>query len=139
MINFHTLGLCLILVSIASAAIGQDRDDTKNKIVVHGYLNAHWEYPKFFPDKDSGMEVMDFQIKEEKWQGIYFAPVNQAMIAGSDETICFRVIGQGYVAPRRQSYMQPWEGSQFIFVKIKKLKLLKSDAKCDPRSNTTVR
>lgn len=73
---------------------------------------------------------MDFQIREEKWQEFYFAAVRQMMTSNSDETICFHVIGQGFLAPRRPSSMQPWEGSQFIFVKIKKLERLKSDKKC---------
>ncbi|WIA55234.1 hypothetical protein N6H05_19700 [Sphingobium sp. WTD-1] len=130
MINPITRSLCLIVVSTASPAASQNLDDPKRLLAVDGHLNAHWEYPHFIPDKNSGLQVMDFQIKEEKWQEFYFAPVRQMMTSGYDETICFRVIGQGFLAPRRPSSMQPWEGSQFIFVKIKKMKRLKSDKKC---------
>ncbi|WP_161626339.1 hypothetical protein [Sphingobium ummariense] len=130
MIKHITLGLCLIVVPTASPAAGQDSDGTESLQTVRGYLDAHWEYPNFVPDKNSGLKVMDFQIRDEKWLKIYFSPVSQAMMFRPDETVCFRVIGQGFLAPRRPSFMQPWEGSQFIFVKIKKLKRLKSNEKC---------
>ncbi len=67
---------------------------------------------------------MDFQLSEGKWQQVYAKPVNDAYIHHPDETMCFRVIGQGYLAPRRPTFMRNWEGSQFIFVKIKKLQLV---------------
>ena len=133
MIKPITLGLCLIVASIASPAAGRDPDGTKRLLSVRGYLNAHWEYPNFVPDEGSGLKVMDFQIREGKWQKIYAAPLYQAMRFRPDETICFRVIGQGFLAPRQPSSMQPWEGNQFIFVKIKKLERLTSDEKCASR------
>ncbi|MES2173517.1 MAG: hypothetical protein V4523_06155 [Pseudomonadota bacterium] len=133
-----TLGLCLIVMSIASPAVGQYPNGTERLLLVRGHLDAHWEYPNFIPDKSSGLTVIDFQIREEKWQEIFFAPVRETMISGSAETICFRVIGQGFLAPRQPSSMQPWEGSQFIFVKIKKLERIKSYKKCDPHPKTNV-
>lgn len=139
MINSITLGLCLVVAFIASPAVGQDVNGTQGLMAVRGYLDAHWEYPSFVPEKSSGLKVMDFQIREEKWREILFAPVRETMISGSAEPICFRVIGQGYLAPRQPSSMQPWEGSQFIFVKIKKLERIKSYKKCDPHHKTNVR
>lgn len=79
---------------------------------------------------------MSFQIREEKWQNLYAAPVVEAMRLRPDEAICFRIIGQGFLAPRKPSHMQPWEGSQFVFTKITKLERLKSNVKCGHRANT---
>lgn len=137
MIKRITLGLCLILASIASPAVGQDNDGIESLISVSGHLNAHWEYPNFVPDEGSELEIMDFQIREEKWQKTYFSTLHNEMMFSLEETICFRVIGQGFLAPRRPSYMQPWEGRQFIFVKIERLERLDSDEKCAvvPKTN----
>lgn len=81
---------------------------------------------------------MNFQLGEAKWQQVYAKPVNDAYIHHPDETICFRIIGQGYLAPRQPAMMQNWEGSQFIFVKIKKLELT-SAAECAYRMKTNDR
>ncbi|AQR75512.1 hypothetical protein BXU08_19270 [Sphingomonas sp. LM7] len=82
---------------------------------------------------------MSFQIREEKWQKIYIAPVVEAMRLRTNETTCFHIIGQGFLAPRTPSHMQPWEGSQFVFVKIKRLERLISNVKCAPHPNTNDR
>jgi hypothetical protein len=139
MINRITLGLCLIAAIIASPAIGCDPNGTKTLLSVSGYLDAHWEYPNFVPDEHSALKIMDFQIREEKWLKIYTENLYQAMKFRPDETICFRVIGQGFLAPRQPSALQPWKGDQFIFVKIKKLERLTSDEKCasPPKTNSS--
>jgi len=136
MIKPVTLGLCLITAFVALPAVGRDPNGSKTLLSVRGYLDAHWEYPNFVPDEDSGLKVMDFQIREGKWRKIYTEHLYQAMRISPDETICFRVIGQGFLAPRQRSFMQPWEGNQFIFVKIKKLERLTSDEKCAPPPKT---
>jgi hypothetical protein len=137
MIKQVTLGLYLIAAFIASPAVGRDPDDTKTLRSVRDYLDAHWEYPNFIPDEASGLKIMAFQIREGKCLKIYTERFYQAMRLRPDETVCFRLIGKGFLAPRQRSFMQPWEGNQFIFVKIKKLERLTSDEKCasPPKSN----
>jgi hypothetical protein len=86
-------------------AVGRDPNGSKTLLSVRGYLVAHWEYPNFVPDEDSGLKVMDFQIREGKWLKINTEHLYQAMRISPDETICFRVIGQGFLARRQRSFM----------------------------------
>ena len=121
-----------MVANISASTTGQEPVDAKKLQSVRGLLNAHWEYPAFIPDRKSGLKYMDFQLREEKWQQVYAKPVNDAYVHHPDETKCFRIIGQGYLPPRQPTMMQNWEGSQFIFVKIKKLELT-SAAECASR------
>jgi hypothetical protein len=136
MIRPITLVLCAIIAIASAPAASRETVDAKRLRWVRGFLIAHWEYPGFLPDHGSGLKYMDFQLREEKWQNVYIKPVKEAYIHRPDETMCFRVIGQGYIAHRQPSVMEPWEGSQFIFVSIKKLKLLNSGAECPFRTST---
>lgn len=119
MIRLTTLLLCAVVTTMATPVAGQSSVEGKTMPTVRGYLNAHWEYPGFLPDPQSGLKYMDFQLREEKWQQVYSKPANDAYIHHPDETKCFRVIGEGYLAPRQPTFMQNWEGDQFIFVKIR--------------------
>ncbi|UVO51518.1 hypothetical protein M0208_13780 [Sphingomonas sp. SUN019] len=132
MIRLTTLLLCAMVANIPAPTAGQEPADAKKLQSVRGLLNAHWEYPGFLPDRKPGLEYMDFQLREEKWQQVYAKPVNDAYIHHPDETKCFRIIGQGYLASRKPTMMQNWEGRQFIFVKVKKLELT-SAAECASR------
>jgi hypothetical protein len=120
-----------MIADISASTAGQKPIDAQKLQSVHGFLNAHWEYPTFMPDRKSGLESMEFQLREEKWQRLYdkYAKLD---IHHFDKSKCFRIIGQGYLAPRQPTLMQNWEGSQFIFVKIKKLQLTAA-AECAPR------
>jgi hypothetical protein len=138
MIKLVTLSLCAMVANIPASTAGQKPMNTKKLQWVRGLLNAHWEYPGFLPARRSGLTYMGFQFEEEKWQQVYIKPVADAMIHHPDETKCFRVIGQGYLAPRRPTIMQNWEGSQFIFVKIKKLELT-SEVECASHMKTNDR
>ena len=73
---------------------------------------------------------MPFSIQEAGWSKVYSKPVNDAYIHRPSDTICFRIVGSGFVAPTRPSFMQPWKGEKFVFVKIKKLVQLSSDREC---------
>lgn len=127
-----TLLFCAMVANISASTTGQEPVDAKRLQSVRGLLNAHWEYPAFIPDRKSGLKYMDFQLREEKWQQVYAKPVNDAYIYHPDEIKCFRIIGQGYLTARQPTMMKNWEGSQFIFVKIKKLELT-SAAECASR------
>lgn len=132
-----TTVLCAIVATMPTPVASQNPQKGKTLRTVSGYLNAHWEYPGFLPDPKSGLKYMDFQLREEKWQQVYFTPVNDAYIHHPDETKCFRVIGSGYLAPRQPTFMQNWEGDQFIFVKIKKLELAPAE-ECASRMKENV-
>lgn len=121
------------LASASASAAGQDEGRTVVKPrFVHGLLDAHWEYPNFLPDDLPDHKAMPFQLRERKWQRLYAEPVKQAMIERPDEAICFRISGEGYVAPRRPTNMRPAD-EQFIFVKVVELDQLKSEAECSSR------
>jgi hypothetical protein len=138
MIKSITLSLCAMIGAVSTPLASKEPVDVTQQRWIRGFLDAHWEYPNFLPDPDSGLKVMEFQLTESKWQKVYAAPVNDAMRFRPEETICFRVVGQGYLAPRRPTMMQNWEGSQFIFVKIKKLER-RSGAECASRMHTNDR
>ncbi len=135
MIRITSLLLCAIVTTMATPVVSQSPVKGKTLQTVSGYLNAHWEYPGFLPDRRSGLEYMGFELIEENWQQVYSTPVNDGYIHHSDETKCFRIIGRGYLAPRQPTFMQNWEGVQFIFVKIKKLELVPAE-KCASRMKT---
>lgn len=126
------------LAGASATAAGQGQATTKKLRSVSGFLNAHWEYPGFLPDAKSGLRYMDFQIEEEAWRKHYNAPRTEAYIRNPDEEICFRIVGRGYITPRHPTSMQPWEGSRFIFVKVKKLARI-SEAECTSRMKANVR
>lgn len=138
MIRVTTLMLCAMVTNMPTPVAAQKPVEGKTLQTVSGFLDAHWEYPGFLPDPKSGLRYMDFQLREEKWRQVYAKPVNDAYIRHPDETKCFRVIGQGYLAPRKPTTMQNWEGSQFIFVKIKKLELAPAE-ECASRMKADVR
>ena len=130
MIKLVTLSSCIVLAVGSSATAGNAQTEPQQMQWVSGYLDAHWEYPSFLPDKRSGLKIMDFQIREHQWRKIYSDPVHYAYVHRPDEEICFRIIGQGFVAPLKPTHKEPWEGSQFVFVKITKLKRLASFQQC---------
>jgi len=132
MIRLTTLLFCAMVANVPASTAGREPVTGEKLQLVRGLLIAHWEYPGFLPDRKSGLKYMDFRLTGEKWQQFYAKPVNEGYIRHPDETKCFRIIGEGYLAPRQSSFMQNWEGSQFIFVKIKKMKLT-SAAKCASR------
>lgn len=134
-----THSLCFIVASIASPAIGQNLDTPQKLLSVRGYLNGHWEYPYFVPDISSGLEIMDFNFKDKKWLKVFDEGFEEEYKFHPGTQRCFRVVGKGYLEPRQRSSMQPWNGSQFVFVEIKKLKRLKSGENCESRLTSTVR
>lgn len=134
-----THSLCFIVASIASPAIGQNPDTSQKLLSVSGYLDGHWEYPSFVPDSSSGLNIMDFNIKDKKWLKVFDEGFEEEYKFRPDTRRCFRIIGKGYLEPRQISFMQPWNGSQFVFVEISKLKRLKSGRKCDSDPTATVR
>ena len=135
MIKFVTLSLCAIIGTVSTPLVSKKPIDTAKVRWVRGLLDAQFEFPTFLPDPDSNLKAMEFSVTESKWQRVYAAPVNEARIFRPDETICFRIVGQGYLAPREPMPMQNWEGSQFKFVKIRKLERRPS-AECASRMNT---
>ncbi len=134
-----TLSFCVVLAVGSTATAGNAPIDSQELQWVSGYLDAHWEYPNLLPDKRTGLKIMGFLIDEDQWRKVYSDPVNHAYVHRPDETICFRIIGQGFVAPRKPTYMQPWEGSQFVFSKITKLERLASSQECASRMKRKVR
>lgn len=135
MIKFITLSLCAILGAVSTPLASKEPVKTTKLRWVRGLLDAQFEFPTFLPDPDSDLKAMDFNVTEPKWQRIYAAPVNEARKFRPDETICFRIIGQGYLAPLEPMPMQNWQGSQFIFVKIRKLER-RPGAECASRMDT---
>lgn len=138
MTKVTTLLFCAMVANMPTPVAAEKLIGVKTLRTVSGFLNAHWEYPGFLPDPESGLKYMDFQLREERWQQVYAKPVNDAYIRHPSETMCFRVIGQGYLAPRQPTMMQNWEGSQFIFLKIKKMDLAPAE-ECASRMRTDVR
>jgi hypothetical protein len=139
MIRPVAFGIGAILAITSPLAANPDAADENKLRLVSGYLNAFWEYPNFLPDSSSGLKIMAFQLRETRWQRTYARPLKEALIRRSDETVCFHIIGEGFVAPLKATAMRPWEGSQFIFVKVKKLQQLTSDAQCAARMNANLR
>lgn len=139
MTKLATLSFCFLLAAGSPETADKAQIHSQELQWVSGYLDAHWEYPSFLPDKRSRLKIMGFQIKEDQWQKVYSDPVNDAYVHRPDETICFRIVGQGFVAPRKPTYMQPWEGSQFVFHKITKLKRLASSQECASRTKRNLR
>jgi hypothetical protein len=133
--------LCLFaaLAFGSTPAVRQDAHSDKMKArSVSGFLDAHWEYPNFLPVDLPGYQALPFQIQEERWREIYAKPDIDAMKYRPSETRCFLISGAGYVAPRRPTSMWPAD-KQFIFVKVRRLKQLKTDAKCVARFSRKVR
>lgn len=127
------LGLCAVVATVSAPLASKESVDAARLRWVSGFLDAHWEYPNFIPDPDTGLKVMDFQVTEAKWKKIYAAPVKEALRSRPEETICFRVYGQGYLASRQPTMMQNWPGSQFVFMKIKKMER-RSEVECASRT-----
>ena len=133
MIKRITLSLCALTATVSTPLTSKEVVHATRLRWVSGYLDAHWEYPNFLPDPNTGLKIMDFNITQRKWQKIYAKPVNEAIRFRPEETICFRVFGQGYLAPRQRTMMTNWEGSQFVFVKIKKMER-RSELECTSRT-----
>lgn len=100
--------------------------------MVQGLLDAHWEYPNFLPDDVAFGSALPFSIKEEQWRKFYGKPVIERMRDRPNETVCFRVVGKGYVATRRPTIAWP-ATRQFIFTKIIEMKQLPTGVECTKR------
>jgi hypothetical protein len=100
--------------------------------LVHGFLYAHWEYPNFLPDDFPNQRALPFEFNEKKWRDVYSEPDEDARKYRPNETPCFKITGEGYVAPRKPDSMWP-ANEQFIFTKIKKLEKMKTEAECEKR------
>ena len=105
--------------------------------LVHGFLDAHWEYPNFLPDDVPNETALPFNFVEKKWDEFYFKPVLEGMRYRPNETVCFRVVGKGYVAPRAPTYMWPAD-REFIFTRIIKMTQMRSGAECAKRMRRKV-
>lgn len=100
--------------------------------LVHGYIDAHWEYPNFLPDDLPHRHALAFHFDEKQWLERYAAPVRKAYADQPDTTLCFRVVGKDYVAPRQPTTMWPID-EQFVFTKVITLQPMKTDAACVER------
>lgn len=100
--------------------------------LVHGFLDAHWEYPNFLPDDLPDQRALPFEIKEKKWMDVYSVTDEDARKYRPSETPCFEIVGEGYVAPRKPDNMWPAD-QQFIFTKIKMMKKMTTEAECEKR------
>ena len=115
-------------VETAKAPVG----DSPKSYLVHGYLDAFWEYPNFLPDDLPHQRALPFQFREKAWSDAYSAPVWGAYRDRPNETVCFRIVGVGYVAPHEATNMWP-ANKQFIFTRVIQLEQMKSDAECKAR------
>lgn len=102
--------------------------------VVHGYLDAHWEYPNFLPDDLLNETALPFRFDEPQWAEYYAKPVAEWMRDHPNENVCFRVIGEGYIAPRKPTGMWPAK-RQFVFTKILEMSKMHNAAECVKRLN----
>lgn len=100
--------------------------------LVHGFLDAHWEYPNFLPDDVANEVALPFYFVEGRWTEYYAKPVAEGMRDRPDETVCFRVVGEGYVSPRKPINM--WSARrQFVFTKVIEMTQLPSGLECAKR------
>ena len=99
---------------------------------VHGFLDADWEYPHFLPDDVANEATLPFQLREERWRERFSTPVAKWMRYRPNDTVCFRIIGEGYVAPRRPTNRWPAD-RQFVFTRVIKMTQMKTDAECVKR------
>lgn len=105
---------------------------------VSGYLYAHWEYPTFLPDDEGAQQAMPFSIEQERWKDFYLAPVVEGQKARPDQTICFRIIGEGRIVPRTPTDM--WPATKTLVIgSVKTLVRLPNDAECESRLRPNVR
>ena len=100
--------------------------------MVHGFLDAHWEYPNFLPDDVANEVALPFYFAEGRWTEYYAKPVAERMRDRPDETVCFRVVGEGYVIPRKPTRMWPAK-RQFVFTKVIEMTQLPSGSECAKR------
>lgn len=122
MIKCIALILGTIVANTSVPATNRDATATKQFRRMSGFLNAHWEYPGLIPDKSTGLSYMDFQLSAKDLDKLYRQPVSRNYVGRPGEDLCFRIVGEGFLSSRPPTHMQPWEGSRFVFVKVKKLR-----------------
>lgn len=120
--------LAIFATAIPSAGAPSDPQPQR----VRGFLDAHEEYPNFLPDDVANETALPFQLREERWREHYSKSVAKWKRYRPDDTVCFRIIGDGYVAPRRATNMWPAD-RQFIFTRVIKMAQMKTDAECVKR------
>lgn len=128
---FGSIALSVILAASILCSAARSNPQPQR---VHGFLVAHWEYPNFLPDDVANETALPFQLLEERWREHYSKPVANWMRYRPDDTVCFRINGEGYVAPRKATNMWPAE-RQFIFTRVIEMIQMKSDAECAKRMN----
>lgn len=138
MLKLVALCFSVTLATLPAQAISQEAPNKKTGTrTVRGLLDFG-EYPNFLPDDLPGYTGLPFQIREQKWREVISKRDEYAMKYKPDYTECYWIIGKGHIAPRTPSNMWPAE-EQFVFVKVKRLKKLKSNARCEGRYATNVR
>lgn len=127
--------LCALLLS--SCASVRQEEDAPQVVWRSGYLDAHWEYPNFLPDSqfEPGAFRFRFRLREAFWQDRYSERVNYARIHHPDETVCFRVSGEGYFNQASPDAFPPNYKDEFVFVQISELTQEKSEM-CAERFST---
>ena len=129
----------LVIFGLSEGAVMPDDQAPNAKPqLVHGFLDAHWEYPNFLPDDLPHHKALPFEIREKKWLDLYAAPDEEALKYRPSETRCFRIAGEGFIAPRKPTSMWPAD-EQFIFTKIVKMEMMQTDAECEKRIEPTGR
>lgn len=129
--------ICATVVPTGAASAAEARPQPKRH-PVSGYLYAHWEYPTFLPDDERAQQAMPFSIEQERWQDFYLAPVVEGQKTRPDQTICFRIIGEGRVVQRTPTDMWP-ATSTLVISSVKTLVRLPTDAECEARLRPNVR
>ncbi|MAK97940.1 MAG: hypothetical protein CL807_10120 [Citromicrobium sp.] len=131
--RFGTLAFAMIFgVSACASTAPSVAQSPSASRLVHGLLDAHWEYPNFLPDDVEGETALPFYFEEERWREIYARPVIERQRDRPEETVCFRVVGYGYVAPRKRTTMWP-ATRQFVFTKVVEMTQLPSGVECQKR------
>jgi hypothetical protein len=105
---------------------------------VSGYLDVDWEYPTFLPDDEGAQRAMPFSLEQKQWLDTYVASVVESRKTSPDQTVCFRITGEGRVVPRTPTSM--WPATETLVISsVKSLVRLPSGAECESRLRMSVR
>jgi hypothetical protein len=132
MIRCKALAMFILAAGTLPSGIVEARHEQQKPRTASGLLHAFWEYPAFLPDEPAGHSGMPFSIKEKRWRKAYLAPILKAQVSRPSDTICFRIVGQGFIVLRAPIDLWPAR-EEFVFTKVSKLEALASDAECEAR------
>lgn len=123
-----TIFLC---TGTKSSALEEIVEQQRKPHPVRGFLNAHWEYPRFLFYEDSKHKSMPFQFKGKKWSDIYWKGFEYDYKYRPSKIRCFQVSGEGYITPVEHFNVYDNAHYEFIFTKVTKMKVAHAAGNCE--------